>query len=233
MFNSTSLLQFASPSAPLHFLSFFGIVRLRSSNGNKKAKWDMHSPLVLCVWSSFQWSLRFSLGSRILDLYSAFSARHIETSFYSLWSIHYFVLLVPPYLCAILQCKVLSWWRTAWLQWPLFESMGSVLIFATPRVGVQFFILLFFSVSLLLLTLPTKILPSEFLWEASTYTPKFKVNEEGQQAIFNHKFSKFPFFRSNDRPRNKLTDSAAWQAFYQRLRCLCSYLNPCKCLFSE
>ena len=120
-----------------------------------------------------------------------------------------------------------------WLQWPPFESMGSVLIFATPRVGVQFFILLFFSVSLLLLTLPTKILPSEFLWEASTYTPKFKVNEEGQQAIFNHKFSKFPFFRSNDRPRNKLTDSAAWQAFYQRLRCLCSYLNPCKCLFSE
>lgn len=69
----------------------------------------------ICIhhWSSvcgavFSDHLRFSLGSRILDLYSAFSARHIETSFYSLWSIHYFVLLVPPYLCAILRCKVLS-----------------------------------------------------------------------------------------------------------------------------
>lgn len=51
-------------------------------------------------------------------------------------------------------------------------------------VVVQFSLVPFFSISLLLFTISTKILPSEFLWEAGTCPPKSKVKEEGQTYHF-------------------------------------------------
>lgn len=60
--------------------------------------------------------LRFSHGSHIPDVQCTFCLMYWYTlSFYSQRSIHYFVLLVSPYLEATLQCRVLSQWLTAWL----------------------------------------------------------------------------------------------------------------------
>lgn len=185
IFNSTSLHH----SASLHFPSFIDI--LRKGKGKSRAKWCINWPPVSVCGTVLNDHLRFSHGSCILDVCNAFCAWHIGTQF--IFPGVYPLLCttgITLYLQGILQCKVLSWWLTVWL-----TSMtttpptpigihGKCTQLCHSMVVVQFYLVLFFSVSLLLLTVPTKILPSEFLWEAGTCPSKSKVKEEGQTYHF-------------------------------------------------
>ena len=127
-------------------------------------------------WVSLCWTvlndhLRFSHELCIPDVCNAFSAWSTwnTLSFGSQGSLSYFVLLVSPYPQATLQRRVFSGWFAAWLTSmnPTWTD-GKFPHFAMSIVGIQVFLVTFSQISLLLLTVPSNIVPSEFWWEAST-----------------------------------------------------------------